>query len=76
MYMDLWIAKGDWNVRLIKLRKVKETTIGKHPPSGGVRNDKGERFMNVCSMNDLVMTTTVSPDRDIQTYLVITGRQV
>ena len=54
--------KGDLNVRLVKQSKVKETTIGKHPLSGGARNGNGKRFMDVCRMNDLVKTSTVSRD--------------
>jgi len=65
---DLLIVMGDWNAKVGQREEGEETTIGKYPLSGGVRNDNGERFVNVCAMNDLLITSTFFPHKDIHKY--------
>ena len=65
---DLLIVMGDLNAKVGQVEEGEERTIGKHPLHGGVRNDDGERFVNFCAMNYLVITSTVFPHRDIHKY--------
>lgn len=59
---------GDWNAKVGLAEEGEETTISKHPLSVGVRKDNRERFVNFWAMNDLVITLTVFPLKDIRKY--------
>ena len=50
---DLLIVLGGWNAKVGQAEEGEETTIGKYPLRGGVRNDIEERFVDFCAMNDL-----------------------
>ena len=65
---DQLIVIGHWNAKVGQAEEREVTTIGKYPLSGGVRNDNGERFVNFCAMNDLLITSTVFPHKDIHKY--------
>ena len=49
---DLLIVMSDWNAKVGQREGGDETTIGKYPLSGRVRNDNGEWFVNFCAMNN------------------------
>ena len=65
---DLLIVIGDWNAKVGQSQEGEERTIGKYPLCGGIRNDNGERFVNFCAMNDLLIASTVFPHKDIHKY--------
>ena len=65
---DLLIVMGDWNAKVGQAEEGEEGIIGKYPLCGGIRNDNGERFVNFCAMNDLLIASTVFPHKDIHKY--------
>ena len=60
---DLLIVIGDWNAKVGQAEEGAETSIGKYPLSGGVRNDNGEGFVDFRGMN-ILLITTVFPRKD------------
>ena len=60
---DMLIVMGDLNAKVGKDNEGCENIMGKHDI--GVRNDHGERLVDFCGLNNLVVTGTVFPHRRI-----------
>ena len=74
---DLLIVMGDWNAKVGQAEEGEETSIGKYPLSGGVRNDNGEGFVDFCGTDECPFDNNGFPaKRYTQIYLDVTRRQV
>jgi len=60
---DLIIVMGDLNAKVGQDNTDYERVMGKH--GVGIRNDNGERLVEFCAMNNLVIGGTLFPHRDI-----------
>ena len=60
---DMLIVTGDMNAKVGDERQDYERVMGKH--GLGRRNDNGERLCEMCDMNELVITGTLFPHKDI-----------
>lgn len=58
---------GDWNAKVGERREGEEGAMGKDVLKC-VRNDNGERFVAFCATNNLVITSTTFPHKDIHNY--------
>ena len=61
------VLLGDWNAKVGKRQVGEEGGLGKEALKC-VRNDNGERFVEFCATNSLVITTTSFPHKDIHKY--------
>ena len=61
---DLVILMGDWNAKVGYQRDSEEGVVGCHGLHGE-RSDNGERFVELCANNNMVITTTLFPHQDI-----------
>ena len=61
---DLLIVMGNWNAKVSHAEEEEEKTIGKRPPSGGVRSDNREGIVDFCAMNDFVIASASFSHRD------------
>ena len=61
---DLLILLGDWNAKIGAMQDGEEGTVGRH---GAIceRNDNGERFVDICGTNNMAITTTMFPHKEI-----------
>ena len=57
----------DWNAKVGERQVGEEGVMGKEALKC-VRNDNGERFVEFCTTNSLVITTTSFPHKDIHKY--------
>ena len=66
---DLLVITGDLNAKVGSDVEGYERVVGKHRV--GIRNDNGEKLCNFCGMNDLVITGTIFPHKEIhkQTWI-------
>ena len=71
---DLLVVMGDLNAKVGEDNEGCESIIGKH--GIGMRNDNGEKLVDLCSLNNLVITGTIFPHRQIhkQTWTSPDGR--
>ncbi|XP_072025119.1 craniofacial development protein 2-like [Amphiura filiformis] len=71
---DVLIVMGDLNAKVGEDNEGCESIMGKH--GLGVRNDNGERLVDFCNLNNLVITGTIFPHRQIhkQTWVSPDGR--
>ena len=60
---DMLIITGDMNAKVGNTPEPYEGIMGRH--SVGVRNDNGEILCDFCAMNNLVITGTLFPHKDI-----------
>ena len=60
---DVKIIMGDFNAKVGMDNSGHEDAMGKH--GLGVKNDNGERMLQFCEMNNLVITGTVFPHKNI-----------
>ena len=60
---DMLIVTGDMNAKVGYDRESYETVIGIN--GMGQRNDNGKRLCDICDMNELVITGTLFPHKDI-----------
>ncbi|XP_061166428.1 craniofacial development protein 2-like [Saccostrea echinata] len=60
---DLFVIMGDLNAKVGKKNTDYERVMGKH--GVGTRNDNGERLVEFCAMNNLVIGGTLFTHRDI-----------
>ena len=60
---DMLIITGDMNSKVGNTPEPYEGIMGRH--GVGVRNDIGERLCDFCAMNNLVITGTLFPHKDI-----------
>ena len=58
---------GDWNAKVGERQVGEERFMGKETLKC-IRNDNGERFLDFCATNSLVITTTSFPHKDIYKY--------
>ena len=58
---------GDWNAKVRERQFGEEGVMGKEALKC-VRNDNGERFVDFCTTNSLVVITTSFPHKDIHKY--------
>ena len=64
---DMLVMMGDWNAKVGRPYQGEEGIVGKHALEGD-RTDKGERFVNFCALNNLAITSTMFPHKDIHKY--------
>ena len=64
---DLMLVMGDLNAKVGTAQKDEERTVGNHSIKG-VRNDNGERFVAFCAENNLAISTTMFPHKEIHKY--------
>ena len=66
---DLLVITGDLNAKVGSDVEGYERVMGKH--GVGIRNDNGEKLCDFCGMNDLVITGTIFPHKEIhkQTWI-------
>ena len=65
---DMLVAMGDnLNAKGGRPYQGEEEIIGKHALEGD-RTDNGERFVNFCALNNLAITSTMFPHKDIHNY--------
>ena len=64
---DILVLMGDWNAKVGERQVGEERVMGKEALKC-VRNDNGERFVEFCATNSLVITTTSFPHKDIHKY--------
>lgn len=60
---DMLIVTGDMNAKVGDKNQDYDGVLGKH--GLGKRNNNGERLCEMCDMNDLVITGTLFPHKDI-----------
>ncbi|KAL9976159.1 hypothetical protein ACROYT_G013418 [Oculina patagonica] len=64
---DIIIIMGDWNAKLGHQLEGENGVVGKHG-LGSDRSDNGERFIEFCAANNMAITTTMFPHKDIHKY--------
>ena len=64
---DMLVMMGDWNAKVGRPNQGEEGIVGKHALEGD-RTDNGERFVNFCALNNLAITSTMFPHKDIHKY--------
>ena len=64
---DILVLMGDWNAKVGERQVGEEGIVGKEALKH-VRIVNGERFVEFCATNCLVITTTSFPHRDIYKY--------
>ena len=64
---DKLVMMGDWNAKVGRPNQGKEGIVGKHALEGD-RTDNRERFVNFCALNNLAITSTMFPHKDIHKY--------
>ncbi|KAL9961073.1 hypothetical protein ACROYT_G029954 [Oculina patagonica] len=64
---DIMITMGDWNAKLGHQLEGENGVVGKHG-LGSERSDNGERFIEFCAANNMAITTTMFPHKDIHKY--------
>ena len=64
---DIIITMGDWNAKLGHQMEGENGVVGKHG-LGNDRSDNGERFIEFCAANNMAITTTMFPHKDIHKY--------
>ena len=60
---DMVIIMGDFNARVGSDNEMWRSVIGSHSPDQ--RNENGERLLDFCACNDLVVTNTCFPHKTI-----------
>ncbi|XP_056006746.1 craniofacial development protein 2-like [Ostrea edulis] len=61
---DLLVLLGDWNTKIGAMQYGEEGTVGRH----GViceRNDNDDRFVEICGIINMAITTTMFPHKEI-----------
>ncbi len=58
---------GDWNAKLRHQLEGENREVGKHG-LGSDRSYNGERFIEFCAGNNMAITTTMFPHKDIHQY--------
>ena len=72
---DMLVLTGDMNAKVGNNPSGLERVMGKHG-LGSIRNDNGERLIELCDFNGLVITSTLLPHKDIhkQTWVSPDGK--
>ena len=60
---DLLLITGDMNAKVGSCNHIRESVKGKH--GTGILNSNGERLIDFCEKNNLVITVTIFPHKDI-----------
>ena len=58
---------GDWNAKVGDQQDGEEGVVGCHGLHG-VRSENGERFVELCASNNVMVTTTLFPHKDIHKH--------
>ena len=61
LFCDILLVMGDLNAKVGEDNDGYENIIGSH--GVGERNDNGERLVDFCGLNNLVVTGTISPHK-------------
>ena len=69
---DILLVMGDLNAKVGEDNKGYENIIGSH--GVGERNDNGERHVDFCRLNNLVVTGTIFPHK--QTWTSPGGQRI
>ena len=74
---DMLVLTGDMNAKVGNNPSGLERVMGKHG-LGSIRNDSGERLIELCDFNGLIITSTLFPHKDIhkQTWVSPDGKTV
>ena len=64
---DIVILMGDWNAKVGDKQDGEEGVVGRHGLHGE-RSENGERFVELCANNNMVITTTLFPHKDIHKH--------
>ena len=64
---DIVILMGDWNAKVGDKQDGEEGVVGHHGLHGE-RSENGERFVELCASNNMVITTTLFPHKDIHKH--------
>ena len=64
---DMLLVMGDWNAKVGERKEGESGIVGKH---GLIceRNDNGDRFVSFCAYNNLAITSTMFPHKDVHKY--------
>ena len=64
---DMLLVMGDWNAKVGVRQEGESGIVGKH---GLIceRNDNGDRFVSFCAWNNLAITSTMFPHKDVHKY--------
>ena len=63
----MFLIVGDWNAKVGARQEGASGIVGKH---GLIRerNDNGDRFVSFCAWNNLTITSTMFPHKDVYKY--------
>jgi len=64
---DIVILMGDWNAKVRDQQDGEEGVVGHHGLYGE-RSENGQRFVELCASNNMVITTTLFPHKDIHKH--------
>lgn len=64
---DIVLLMGDWNAKVGDQQGGEEGVVGNHGLPGE-RSENGERFVELCANNNMVITTTLFPHTYIHKY--------
>lgn len=64
---DIVILMGDWNAKVGDQQDGEEGVVGHHGLHGE-RSENGERFVELCASNNMVITSTMFPHRNIHKH--------
>ena len=64
---DMLLVMGDWNAKVGATQEGENSFVGKH---GLIceRNDNGYRFVSFCACDNLAITSTMFPHKDVHKY--------
>ncbi len=64
---DMLLVMGDWNAQVGEMQEGESGIVRKHGLNCE-RNDNGERFVTFCASNNLAITSTMFPHKDVHKY--------
>lgn len=64
---DMLLVMGDWNAKVGERQEGENGIVGKHGLKCE-RNDNGDRFVTFCASNNLAITSTMFPHKDVHKY--------
>ena len=64
---DMLLVMGDWNAKVGEMQEGESGIVGKHGLKCE-RNDNGDRFVTFCASNNLAITSTMFPHKDVHKY--------
>ena len=64
---DMLLVMGDWNAKVGERQAGESGIVGKHGLKCE-RNDNGDHFVSFCASNNLAITSTMFPNKDVHKY--------